>query len=258
MKYRSIVWFSCGVASAVAGKLRLVERPDSVIVRIRIDSEHPDNDRFAADCEKWYDRKIIVLQSEKYKTHFDVIEKRRYVNGPAGALCTSELKRMVREKFQQTWDDHTFGFDASEMSRAEDFRENNPGLLVSFPLIEAGLTKADCKALLTEIGIELPAMYRLGYANNNCIGCVKGGAGYWNRIREDFPKVFARMAKAERTIGKTILRKKGERLYLDQLDPTAGRFAEDQPADCGVLCQMALAKVGLDQMPDDGVDVCES
>lgn len=31
-------------------------------------------------------------------------------------------------------------------------------------------------------------MYDLGYANNNCIGCVKGGIGYWNKIRIDFPE----------------------------------------------------------------------
>ena len=35
-----------------------------------------------------------------------------------------------------------------------------------------------------------PLMYDLGYPNNNCIGCVKGGMGYWNHIRKDFPEVF--------------------------------------------------------------------
>ena len=32
-------------------------------------------------------------------------------------------------------------------------------------------------------------MYDLGYPNNNCIGCIKGGMGYWNRIRKDFPDI---------------------------------------------------------------------
>ena len=30
----------------------------------------------------------------------------------------------------------------------------------------------------------------MGYNNNNCIGCIKGGMGYWNKIRVDFPEVF--------------------------------------------------------------------
>ncbi len=34
-------------------------------------------------------------------------------------------------------------------------------------------------------------MYRLGYVNNNWVGGWKGGMGYWNKIRVDFPDVFA-------------------------------------------------------------------
>ena len=49
-------------------------------------------------------------------------------------------------------------------------------------------------------GVKLPAMYGLGYEHNNCIGCVKGGMGYWNKIRKDFPDAFEKMAKAAGTI----------------------------------------------------------
>ena len=49
-------------------------------------------------------------------------------------------------------------------------------------------------------------MYKLGYNNNNCIGCVKGGIGYWNKIRVDFPAEFDRMAELERKIGHAVLK----------------------------------------------------
>ena len=52
----------------------------------------------------------------------------------------------------------------------------------------------------------MPKMYKLGYSHNNCVGCVKGGNGYWNRIRIDFPDVFKKMSKIERDIGVTILK----------------------------------------------------
>jgi hypothetical protein len=55
--------------------------------------------------------------------------------------------------------------------------------------------------MLWKAGIEIPAMYKMGYNNNNCIGCVKGGMGYWNKIRKDFPEVFNRMAVIEREVG---------------------------------------------------------
>jgi len=41
-------------------------------------------------------------------------------------------------------------------------------------------------------------MYKLGYHNNNCIGCVKGGMGLLETSKVDFPEHFDRMAKLER------------------------------------------------------------
>jgi hypothetical protein len=80
-------------------------------------------------------------------------------------------------------------------------------------------------------GIALPEMYLFGYNNNNCIGCVKGGAGYWNKIRRDFPEQFNRMAKLERAIGSTCI--KGT--YLDELNPKAGRH-KDMEITCDFTC----------------------
>ena len=67
--------------------------------------------------------------------------------------------------------------------------------------------------MLWKAGIKQPVMYSMGYNNNNCIGCVKGGMGYWNKIRKDFPEVFAQMAQIERDVGATCL-KRQRRAYL--------------------------------------------
>lgn len=80
-------------------------------------------------------------------------------------------------------------------------------------------------------GIEPPAMYRLGYKNNNCIGCVKGRAGYWNKIRRDFPAAFERMAKQERKMGARILD-----VYLDELPPGSGKYESEFELECGPVC----------------------
>jgi hypothetical protein len=94
---------------------------------------------------------------------------------------------------------------------------------------------------LYEAGIEIPAMYKLGYTNNNCIGCVKGQQGYWNKIRIDFPEVFERMAKLERELNVAINKTyagdgKRKRVFLDELDPQAGRYTMEPNIECGVLC----------------------
>jgi hypothetical protein len=60
-----------------------------------------------------------------------------------------------------------------------------------------GLRGRQPQTMVERAGIELPMMYRLGYSNANCIGCVKGGMGYWNKIRRDFPAEFEELAEAQ-------------------------------------------------------------
>jgi len=72
---------------------------------------------------------------------------------------------------------------------------------------------------------------------------VKGGAGYWNRIRVDFPEVFARMAALERSLDVAIPKKtvSGRRLrvFLDELPSHAGRYEAEPAVECGVGCEAA-------------------
>ena len=69
------------------------------------------------------------------------------------------------------------------------------------PLVDAGLGKDDCKAMVLRAGIELPMPYRMGYDNANCKGCVKGGEGYFRAIREDFPDEFEELCKVQDELG---------------------------------------------------------
>jgi len=245
---RVVSWFSCGVTSAVATKLALARWGDRVtIARIVLGGEHEDNDRFAADCERWFGRPILNLQSDKYKSHWDVIEGARFINGASGAKCSAILKRKVREDFQDFDDIQVFGFDADEEranNRATDFRKHHPEIMVATPLLDEQLSKSDCLALVERAGIEIPVMYRLGYGNNNCIGCVKGGMGYWNKVRRDFPEAFDRMAKLERLIGRSCLGGGGRpRVFLDELAPNRGRFEDEPRISCGITCFIAETKM---------------
>ena len=235
---RTVVWFSAGAASAVAAKLTLAEGP-AVLAYTDPGAEHPDNDRFIADCEKWFGQEVVRLRSTKYADTWQVFTERRFLNSPLGALCTTELKKKVRQDFQRPDDVQVFGYTAEEEHRAARFRAQNPEVDLRCPLIDRGLSKDDCISLVDRAGIVLPAMYRLGYRNNNCVGCVKGGAGYWNKIRRDFPDTFKRMAELERDIGATVLRMDGEAVYLDELEPDRGRYADEPAFECSLLCALA-------------------
>lgn len=169
---RTVVWFSAGAASAVAAKLTLAGADNLANLYIAYTnpgSEHPDNERFINDCERWFRHPVDRLRSDRYQDTWDVWTKRRFIVGPTGALCTAELKKMVRYAYQQPDDIQIFGYTAEEAHRADRFREQNPGVDLRTPLIDAGLTKDDCLAIIDRAGIRLPVMYQLGYRNNNCL-----------------------------------------------------------------------------------------
>lgn len=241
---RHLVWFSAGAASAVATKLTLAAHGNVTVAYVDPGSEHPDNERFIDDCQEWFDHPIERLRSDKYKDTWQVWEERRFLVGPTGALCTAELKKRVRFAFEKPDDTQVFGYTAEEQNRADRFRSQNPGVDLDTPLIERGLTKDDCLAIIERAGIELPAMYRLGFRNNNCIGCVKGGMGYWNHIRIHFPDTFERMARLEREIGHSLLSDTDGPVWLDQLAPDRGELLTEPSIDCSLLCAIAEDELG--------------
>jgi|TARA_Y100000310_G_C20704425_1_gene834164 hypothetical protein len=244
-KKKIIGWVSCGITSAVACKQAIMKygKDKIELYYMKIDSAHPDNDRFLKDLEKWYDLPITTIRSDKYKDQFEVIEHTGYVNGAEGARCTLELKKKVRWGIEENIDfsAQIFGFEfvPKEVNRALRFNEQYPKAKAIFPLIETYLTKENCAEILRFANIELPTMYKLGYPNNNCIGCVKGGMGYWNKIRVDFPEHFDKMAKAERVAGFSCLKTEKEgRIFLDELNPKRGRKMKVVMPDCGTYCEV--------------------
>lgn len=228
-----VSWFSAGVSSFIACYLsKDVDR----IIYIDIANQHPDSMRFVHDCERLLGKEIEILRSSKYSSVDDVIERKRYINGHAGAPCTMELKKRVRQQWERTITEplvYVWGYDVGEKKRAERLDASSIEAVNEFPLIERGLSKADCHAICANLGLKRPMMYDLGYPNNNCIGCVKGGMGYWNRIRKDFPEVFARRAAQERSIGHSCI--KG--VFLDELDPDRGRMDMEIMPSCSFTCE---------------------
>lgn len=238
---RLLIWFSCGAASAVAAKLAIdTHKVDEKIevLYCEVANEHPDNKRFRAECEKWFGVPIKGVSSTEYPTMdiYDVFRKEQYIAGIGGATCTKHLKREVRMALEWMEDIHVFGYPVYEVKRIAKFERQNPSLLCLWILRDLGITKNDCYRLVADAGIELPMMYKLGYNNNNCIGCVKGGAGYWNKIRVDFPEHFERMAKFTRGMGVRLVKVAGERVFLDELPPDAGNYAFEGDIECGPQC----------------------
>jgi hypothetical protein len=234
---RRVVWFSCGAASAVAAKVTLERHPEAVVVYCDTSrSEHPDNARFMRDVEDWIGQPVQRIKSERYGTVEEVFEDTRYMSGPKGARCTTEMKKIPRFQFQRADDIHIFGFTADEGKRIASFKQRNPDMYLEWPLADDGTTKEDCFNVLRHAKIVLPAMYGLGYKNNNCLGCVKATSPkYWNKVRVDFPAKFEERCVQSRRLGVRLVRLHGERIFLDEL-PADKVEGEEESISCGPEC----------------------
>lgn len=238
-KHRIVVWFSCGSSSAVALKLAKEKYGEVNAVYCDTGSEHESNKEFLKDVEEWAGVEIEIIKNPKYVNIWDLFMDVKYIAGIMGAPCTKLLKRQMREQYQKEGDVHILGYTLEERLRAAKFNFRNPDIKTDWILIDEGLTKQDCTGLIWRNGIELPEMYKLGYNHNNCIGCVKGGKGYWNKIRIDFPEVFIKMGTIERELKYTILRNSdGTQLYLDELKEGEGNFRKEPPITCGFDCEL--------------------
>lgn len=222
-----IGWWSGGITSAVACKESLRLYGDENVRLVFMDTKNEDDDtyRFKVDCENWYGKEIETITGigAEFKSIEDVWYKYNSLNVAHGAICSTHLKRLVREAWQKEneYDMQAFGYEfvLREMKRAIAFRANHADAKPFFPLLMMGYDKEDCLKIVQSAGIEVPKSYRMGLNNNNCLktGCVQGGIGYWQLMRKIFPDKFDKMALVEHDLtnrkGKpvTMLKEQGEK-----------------------------------------------
>jgi hypothetical protein len=186
-------------------------------------------------------REVTTLKSD-FEDNYAVWAKRRYMSGVAGAPCTMEQKVTPRLAFQRPGDTHVFGytFDTRDRVRFDNFQANYPDLIARAPLIERELNKANCLALIQDVGIKPPRTYEMGFPNANCLGsgCVKATSpNYWSLFRQQFPDRFAKTAAVSRDIGCRLVQIHKDRVFLDELPADWPTLDAVAPA-CDFLCHI--------------------
>jgi PP-loop superfamily ATP-utilizing enzyme len=203
-----VCWFSGGVTSAIACKLAidLFGKNNCMILFIDTKNEDEDTYRFLEDCATWYNAPIFKIRNKDYNTIEEVWYKFKGLNFAHGAICSSELKRTVRQRWQSrnNFSFQVFGFDIDEPKRARAFTLNYKETNPIYPLLMFGYSKQMCVDIVQDAGIIIPKAYRMGLNNNNCLntGCVQGGIGYWQLIQKIAPEKFDRMAEMEHRLTK--------------------------------------------------------
>jgi 3'-phosphoadenosine 5'-phosphosulfate sulfotransferase (PAPS reductase)/FAD synthetase len=227
MKTRVIAWWSGGIASAVACHFALQTFKNVAVVFIDTKNEDKDTYRFLNDCQKWYGVTIEIISAVTgvnatsrpfWKDIQDVWTEYGSLNTAHGAICSTELKRNMREIYQDEKQDFAqiFGFDISEVKRHFNMRKNYPEINAISPLIDNRISKQDAIKIINNVSIEIPRVYKYGFRNNNCFqtGCVKGGIGYWQKMQKEFPEKFEKMAQMEHFI--TNMKQKPTTICKDQ------------------------------------------
>lgn len=215
-------------------------------IYIDIQDQHPDSMRFIKDCEATIGKPIKILHSREYHSVEECVRAFGGFKNPYNSFapCTNWLKKRVRKEWEEENKDndliYVWGFDLKEKNRAERAVESNPQSQHEFPLIDRNLSKEEVHGLFEKkFSFKRPLMYDLGYPNNNCLGCLKAGMGYWNKIRKDFPDVFESRAKLERLVGHSMLKdSQGNPVYLDELDPNRGNMNTEVFPECGIMCYL--------------------
>ena len=111
------------------------------------------------------------------------------------------LKKKVRKKWENEHLDYeltyVWGMDMDERGRAERLEEAFPEFHHEFPLIDKCFTKDECHGLAARLGLKRPVMYDMGYPNNNCVGCVKGGMILLTKLSKISEKISLMSLKKE-------------------------------------------------------------
>jgi len=255
-KLKVICWWSGGVTSAVACKIAIdiFGLDNCRVIMMDTHNEHPDTYRFKKDCTKWYEKEIETISAigKKYNSIQEVWRKYKSLNVATGAICSTELKRVVREKWQENseFDHQVFGFefDKKEFNRAKSLSMNHPDTKGIYPLLMLGYDKDKCIEIIKEAGIDIPIMYQMGFRNNNCFGtgCVQGGIGYWQKMKRDFPDKFNSMADMEHELtdsrGEPVTMLKDQSKEADDKVKSTGKkwarfiFLKKHPDYPEVLC----------------------
>ena len=227
---KHIVSVSGGVGSYFTLKRVLEKNNNEDVIAVFMDTLAEDGDlyRFLDDIEQKLGIKIIRLCVGK--TPLELAFERKFLWNSRIARCSIELKsKPFREWLQENYKPNEcvlyLGIDWTETHRKDAIIRNYKPYEVEFPMCEKPfLDKNEMVDLLKEEGIEIPRLYKLGFAHNNCKGCcVKAGIGqYRNMLLKDRITYLEMENKEEafrQKYGKdvSILKRKGKPFTLHEL-----------------------------------------
>ena len=169
--------------------------------------EHPDLYRFLDDLSKALDHPIIY--DNDGRSVDDLFFDQRALANNWMPFCSRILKADRLRKFFADGDTIIFGISSDEAHRAQRIvkiyyefgKSKGKWAKISFPLIREKIDKDEVRALYDRLGIDIPVLYKLGFAHNNCSGgCVRSGKKQWIHLLRTLPEVYKKREETEERI----------------------------------------------------------
>jgi len=197
-RMKHIVLFSGGLGSYFTTKRIIesgVDREDIILLFTDTTNEDEDLYRFMDDAEIALGIKVTKLFDGR--DIWQVFKDERFLGNSRIDPCSRILKRQISKKFISKFNPKQivvyFGYDWTEMNRFEKAQKAWLPYRIESPMCEKPYIDRDemYRILVEEDGIELPRLYRMGFAHNNCGGgCVKAGIGHFTKLLDEFPERF--------------------------------------------------------------------
>jgi 3'-phosphoadenosine 5'-phosphosulfate sulfotransferase (PAPS reductase)/FAD synthetase len=175
MKNRIIVALSGGLASGYCAWLALNRYPKEQVVLYFNDTrwEHPDLYRFLRDLSRVLNHPIYE-DSDGRSVDALFFDQRALANNRM-PFCSRILKAERLKRFFNDGDTIIFGIGPDEAHRAKRIVESyyeygkrtEKWAKLSFPLIVNNIGKDEILRWYASVDIEIPKLYRLGFAHNN-------------------------------------------------------------------------------------------
>jgi hypothetical protein len=191
------VFYSGGIGSYTTAK-RVIEKVGKEnVILLFTDTKIEDEDlyRFLDDTSKQLD--IPVTYVADGRTPWEVFKDVKFLGNSRIAQCSHILKqdaasKWIKANFKPDECTLYLGIDWTEEQRTASPKRNWSPYVVEFPMCEEPyVTKEEMLAELKNVNIEIPRLYKLGFAHNNCGGgCVRAGQGHFINLLKTMPDRF--------------------------------------------------------------------
>jgi len=199
---KCMVFFSGGLCSYLAAK-RCVEMFGADDVLLYFTDTSYEHETLYKFIDAAADRLGCTIVKESLeKTPFDVFNDVKMMGNTRLDPCSRILKRELSHSFVDndfTGDTLCLGFDFTESKRIDNAVKNWPNHDVICPMSDPPYLTRQMMIEETQAdGLDIPYLYKIGMAHNNCSGfCVKAGQGHYASLLKQNRQLYLQHEQKE-------------------------------------------------------------